>query len=459
MIRFRLCALGCLAPLLLVGALGPADTIEKKDGAVLEGEILERTAETVTIKVSKYGASLTTVIPVDEIRRVVESPEDASADRKPDPPPEAADDEPGKPTGPAYAVLPLEGELGVEVTADLLRQVINIAKLRKVRYLVLSFDLVGGSEESVREILNLLAQVDGVEIIAHVGRASGPAAAVPLAARTLLVEPGASLRFGEPEADDERGREAPAALLQADMANLFRGAAISGGHDPMIGEAMVNAKLEASYDVQEGEKVFRRDLNGRYVLAEKGRRLVLTEQVMKRLGLGETVRNVASAHEAVGLTSWRHQRIGARYAASKYGADARRRQEMKLAAERRAKALAKIQPELDKIEKQLAGVKEEGTLAEKEYETLKQEYKLARETILADYQTRMDVLERHEDETGLDVDDLEDRAKALRDAQLQALDARFEPSVNKLRRRIKELVEQKKQLEARRRDLHRSVGL
>jgi hypothetical protein len=458
MIRFRLCAICCIGTLLVLAGGGAADTIEKKDGTVLQGEILEQTSEAVTIKIRKYGASLTTVIPIDEIQRVVESPAGEGA-RKSDPAPESPAKERGKPTGPAYAVIPLEGELGVEVTADLLRKVINIARLRKVRYLVLSFDVVGGSEKSAREILNLLAQLDKVEIIAHVGRASGPAAALPLAAETILATPGASLRFEPPEAGDDDGRKAPAALLRADMANLFRGAAMSGGHSPMIGEAMVNAALEASYDVRKGEKVFRRDLNGRHILAERGRRLVLTDEVMKRLGLAEIVKDVASGHEAVGFTGWHRRRIGARYAARRYGAEARRKAESRLAAERRAKALAKIQPELDKIDKQLTAVKEEGTLAEKQYQTLKQEYKLARETILTDYRTHMEVLERHEDETGQDVDELEDRAKAVRDARLKALDAQYEPPVTRLRRRIKELLEQKKDLEARRRALYRSAGL
>lgn len=452
--------MGLAAAVLLVTGACLGDTLYRKDGTVLRGQVRSQDAQAVVFAVDISGGTLVVSVALEDVHALVLA--DARAAGRAAPP------KPAQPAGPSYYMLPIRGEIGVEVTAEALeRALIDVAR-KAPDLLVLDIDCPGGSVAEAGKIMAVLSNVRGPRLVAYVRRAEWAAAAVAMACPYIVMAPGATIGAPPPLRPD--GVALPIdRQLEGTMLALLRTGARIGRHSTLIALGMLDTDLELSVQVLRGRPTVVEGRQGR-VLKTRGTALTLSAAQAVAAGLaGGVAREAAQIRVLIGLKDWhRVQGDGWAYMIRK-GADARSKWNRQQRLADRQGYVHRIAPRLTEIENELAAVRAAGKAAEATTDDLKAQYEAEVRAIRREYrqgvwQARRLNLSPPEPypyhRRGLRlrgavyrvrqdpniVADATERAKELRDIKMLELRNRYQPQAIMLKERINELYQQQQRL-------------
>lgn len=423
-----------------------ADTVTKTDGTVLTGRIIEENDLWVVLEVDRGTAKLTLPIARRAIRSITRGPEQAG--------PATGPTTASAPAGPGYYPLPLKGEIGIEVKAEFLTAALTDARSRKPDFVVLAFDTAGGSLEETDKLMKVVADARDLRILAYVRKATSSAALVALTCPEIYMATDGMI--GAPLPGGPRAQQPLGAVDRKTLWSMrarSRRAARSGRHSILIGQGMFDPDLELVLATEAGKPVVKQGKGGK-VLKAKGKLLTLIGAEAVECGLAKgSTRDVAALDKVMGLKEW-HKVPGGGWARMiQKGRDNRRNLETAERKRRRDAYMAKIAPELERIDKELADVKAEGKDAEADKRKLQREYDRAVANVQANYRRQTKDADRYADSNPELRRNLRRRAKERRDDDLRDLKRRFKPRADKIQAEIRRLLEERKRLRAERQKL------
>src|SRR5258706_5017454 len=276
---------GVLVCLLAVGPAG-ADTLEKKDGSVMQGRVIAETPDAVTFEVSNGGITFRQRIPRAQVRAVQREVLE----------------------GPGFCTIPLIGDIGPEVKADDFRDALAAARRGGAQYVVLVIDSPGGSIDERNKILAVMVQTKDLKLVAYVKRALSAAAVLAVACPQICMAPdasiGAAVAFkigpnGLPEDIEEKFRSAIRAGERA--------AAAMGDRSDLWIRGMSELNLELSLVQEDGQPRLVEGLTepDAKPIKKKGEILTLTAKEALASGLSTaTINDVAAIRDALGIKAW-----------------------------------------------------------------------------------------------------------------------------------------------------------
>lgn len=190
--------------------------------------------------------------------------------------------------GATYMVIPIEGEIGKHVTAEIFDKCMDEVEKQQPDYVVLYVDSPGGSCDTAEKIVERIAKSRNVRTVAYIKSAISAAAIISMTCKQIVVENTATIGgataysmspWGMPSDIGEK--------MQSIWRATCRSAAELGGHQRLIAEAMVDNGLELYLDKDEqGRPVVKEGTaNGKRVLTRKGRLLTMTAKESVECGL------------------------------------------------------------------------------------------------------------------------------------------------------------------------------
>lgn len=301
----RLWGLAALAAagVLVMCQAASSDTLRKKNGTVLRGRIISESKTHVKFEWTQFGTCVVKVPRKDiiEITRgtyvppkptVTLKPKDPGKDPRKDPAGKDPAKDPGATSGKVlrFCIVPITGEIGIDLKADDFEAVVRNVLAYRVEVLVLYFDTPGGSVAETEKILAKMAKLKGVRTVALVKRALSGSAVLAMACPEIYMLPdgriGDVTRF-KGEAEPKSG-EFSAAIRAA-----FRTVVQVAKHSPLLLKGMMDANVGLSVTTvggkpqiieTDGEKVL-----GEKVVKAKGRVLTLTGPEAVDCGLARGV--------------------------------------------------------------------------------------------------------------------------------------------------------------------------
>ena len=433
------------ATFLSVFLTGPSfsDTLTKKDGTELRGRIVSETQSEVAIEVRMDGGGKATVkVSRGDIRSMVRQEAKGS-------PRETTSQEAPRSTsdggGPGYYAIPIIGEIGVEVRADILKRALADVSQKKPDVLILHFDSPGGSVAEAERILAVLAGIKGVRLVAHVRRALSAAAVIAMACPEICMTRdgtiGAAVPYrigpnGTPQVVEEK--------FQSAIRAASRSAAEMGGHSALIIEGMMNADLQLGIKIAEGKPTVVKG-QGDKALKAKGKILTLTPKEAVACGLAKGVADtVDSVKDPLGLKEWHLVKGGGWSFMERQAAKGRK-------TEQREGYLASIAPQLAKIDAKLAEVRASGKVAEVAKSSLQRQYNAevaeANEAYEADLNTASLTADLARKRS------LQQRAHEKLDQRMAAIKSLYRPQAAGIKAKISRFYQEQNRLLQARRDL------
>ncbi len=321
-----------------------ADTVVTTDGRILQGSIESQEPDGTVYMKLKYGSVVVprariasmkrgqTLAPVTRQRQTT-----ASADAKAKS--EAA--------GPAYYMLPIVGEIGVEVKAEYLEKAMALARSRS-HILVLYIDSPGGSVAETEKIVSVLSRAKGIRTMAYVRRAMSAAAVIAMACQDICMDPEATIGGAVPYTVGPAGTpKAVSEKFKSAMRAQCRIAAELGGHSPLIMEGMIDPAIALVVKTVNGTPQVAVGSGGK-VLKASGKILTLTAKEAVECGLAKgIVENPDDACRMLGLQTWRQAKWGGWLQMTIAAKTTRSRLTVKT---RRDEFQKKVGPQLEKIE-------------------------------------------------------------------------------------------------------------
>jgi len=215
-----------------------------------------------------------------------------------------------------YFVIPVEGEIGLYVTADLVRKCLDAVQRPEDTVVILKINSGGGDAREGLAIAEVLrAYRKRGRLVAYVEEAISAAAFIAMSCPEIIVTTDANIggcvvyRLG-PKGTPENIEEKFQSIYRSEM----RGIAEGSGHAGLIMEGMMRADLKLSLRDRDGVvEVIEGD--GDKVLKSAGRILTLTSNEAVGCGLAVgTADSIAESNGLLGIRNWRKQSdIGVRF--------------------------------------------------------------------------------------------------------------------------------------------------
>ncbi len=477
-VRAAVCA-GVLATavLLVAEGAGAADEVVRTNGSVVTGQIVSETEQAVTIDVGRNGAKMLVEIPRKDVAAIQRSlpttqpatqataegdataggqagstPASQSGGQAAGPGQAPTSQEAGTDDATTYCVVPLQGEIGVEITADLLRKGLQVAKRCNPDVVVLRINSPGGSASELERILAVLREERQIRIVVYVEKAFAAAAAIACACPTIMMAEGSRIGAGGGVQAAVGGtgdgtQDNPAAYHSA----VMRTAGQAGGHSELLLRGMAEPDLELCLQDVDGKTVVAEGRDGQ-ILKSKGTILELVAEDAVRLGLARAcVRSCEEIGTRMGIDPWREvaSPVGA-YMRSQ-GDEARKAVDRSARRTEREAAKEGIAPELKEIAAELGIVRAEGRAAVATREALTQQYNadLARAKKAYDEDCTMAWQIGYIPATRRALEE----AKAKYDLEVSLIRKRYQPQAAEIEERINRLNEHERRLEAERKKL------
>ena len=363
---------GSLPLIVFVAALfcaaARADRIERTDGRVLEGRIVEETKDAVTIEARAGELMFRQRVSRANIRSLKREVRE----------------------GPGYCVIPIEGAIGVEVTADALKKALADARQSGASIVILSIDSPGGWVEDRDKMLNVLIDNKDLTVVAHVKQALSAAAVLALACPGIYMTDratiGAAVAYrilpsGAPASVEAKVRAAiqageRAASPMGGRSDLW----IRGMSEPGLELAIVRDANDKPELVQAGTYV-----DGETVIKRKGKILTLTADEALEWGLSAGKANTLDdLRKSLGLAKWHNAGDGP---AAVMAAAARR-------AKTRAQDRVEGRKELARLDADAAAALRKMTIALAEMDQVRAAMQREAAPILAEANGRLDEARR-----------------------------------------------------------------
>jgi len=298
-----------------LGAL--ADSLYTKDGRTFRGRVISQSDDKILFETDSGDIKMRMEFRSSEVEKLVKEdfpkPKTQPAASRPTTAP--ATGKSGEPTPPAivkydkptYYLIPLRGEVGKTVQAQYLEKALADAVARQPTVVVIHMDSPGGLTNEVEPIVTALEKYQRkLHVVVLVKRAMSAAAISSLACKQIYMQPmatfGAATAFqigpsGMPADVDEKFRSAWRATGRA--------AAEVGGHEPLLAEAMIDARQDLHVEVgKDGKKVIRSG-RGDDMLVSQGKLLAMTAKEALNCGLSSgTVSDVEELGSVLGHDGW-----------------------------------------------------------------------------------------------------------------------------------------------------------
>lgn len=304
--------IGWMAAVLVVVLAGQAlgDTVVTQNGRTLKGRVISREGGKVVFEVQMYGTKYEKTFSEDEVTVTVEGEEDAPAPNMAD----KAQDEDARPEAPpvreydgaTYYRVPLEGTVGKTFTARLLEASLEDALKRKPDVVILEIDSPGGVISEVKTMGEILQKYrNELRMVVFAKDALSAAAITSMAVENIYVKPlgriGAATAW---QAGEDGMPTAIAEKFQSVWRATARSMAEIGGHEPLLAEAMIDAKVALHLKEQDGETVVHQG-EGDRAITKPGRLLTLTASEAVDVGLAEAkVSSLEELGTELGFESW-----------------------------------------------------------------------------------------------------------------------------------------------------------
>lgn len=296
--------------------LGPAvfaDTVVTNSGQTYHGHVISQGDGKIVFQVDMYGAKFKKTFEESEVTLTrsdtegvgtAEPADKAEAEdalTRPKAPPVKAYE------GPTYYRVPLEGTIGKTFTASLLEAALADALSRKPDVVILEIDSPGGIISEVPKIGAVLQRYRGkLRLVVWTKDALSAAAIASLAVDEIYVKPlgriGAATAW---QAGEDGMPTAIAEKFQSVWRATARSMADLGGHDPLLAEAMIDARVELYLAEVDGATVLRQGTGTRQV-TRSGRLLTMTAGEAVDIGLAKgKVATLDALGEALGFEEWK----------------------------------------------------------------------------------------------------------------------------------------------------------
>ncbi|MCA9292475.1 MAG: hypothetical protein KDA20_01535 [Phycisphaerales bacterium] len=330
-----LCALGATA------RIAQADRVIMTDGTVHQGLIVVETDAAIVLDTMVNGERTKITIDPYDVKNVERKPlprgffgaDDPAPAQAPQSAPTNAKDTNKDSTRPqrtpannrstnrpkgitdgTYAVIPIEGVFGEDISPVGVREALELAKRRSIRHIVFDIDSPGGYTWAADRIVEVLAEFDeDFDYHAHIRNAFSASIWVVFSCDTITMAPGSSVGAAVTFAQTETGVEAVDAKFTSARISTLRNLAKAKGHaDALIAPMMdMPAQLYAWRDA-DGQPVVSNDPPsgnpiGLRHLDNESQVLTLTVDDAIDIGLATQVQG---GHRALGeqlaIDGWNH---------------------------------------------------------------------------------------------------------------------------------------------------------
>lgn len=414
--------------LMLAAAATSADSITRKNGAVINGQIVAERPDAVVIEVESQGIVFRQTVPRAQIRSMQR---DKAA------------------AGPAYCQLPVQGVIGTDVTADALMAGFSEARAQHADYVVLVFDSLGGDIAEMNKILDVMRSNRDLKPIAYVKHAISAAAVIAMSCPRICMGPdgtiGAAVPYhlgpnGTPELIEEKFQS----IVRAQM----RAAAQLGGHSELWVRGMSEPDIELATDTRRGKPVLLEasDAPDGTIIKRKGQILSATASEAKAGGLSlGTVATVDDLRKPLNISQWHSTGDRAWFAVVNKASASKNH---KLAQAKREAYIQRAGPAAARIEAQIQQLSATADAAGKAAAKLREEWQQQNAPIEAEYQSAIDQAQGTNEYALIQA-----RADRIRQRKLKVVADRYQPQVvqyesirDESLARIKQLTAQEKQL-------------
>jgi hypothetical protein len=278
--------LAVIASILLAGS-ALADRIEKTDGRVLEGRIVDESKDALTVE-SRAGDLM--------VRQKISKANIRSFKRE-------------VREGPGYCIIPIEGTIGVEVTPDALRRALAEAKASGATIVILSIDSQGGYVEARDKLLEVLKEYKNLTFVAHVKQALSSAVVMAMACSKIYMTDRATIGAAVVYRQLPDGSHAAVeAKFRSAYQAAERAAAAMGGYSELWIRGMSESDLELAI-IEEGGKPKLVEAGtqweGEKIIKRKGQILTMTADEARQWGLSTgNAKNLEDIRKALGIEKW-----------------------------------------------------------------------------------------------------------------------------------------------------------
>ena len=278
---------------LVITAFSPADTLTLKDGRTFKGELKSRSEKEVVFDVYLSGGSITMRFKTSDVA-AIEKGEVAKPVKPVKPEPAGGLELPTEPKAPpiitydkpTYYVIPLKGEVGNTILASLLAKSLEDAVRRKPDVVILEVDSPGGLVQEAGKIVDVIRKYNSrVRMVVFTDQALSAAAIFSLATKEIYMK--SSGLIGAATAYQPTQLWLPKDIeekMQSVWRATARSAAETGGHNPLLAEAMIDRQL-AIHVVTDGDQKVVKQGRGKQIVSKKGQLLTLTASEAVQCGL------------------------------------------------------------------------------------------------------------------------------------------------------------------------------
>lgn len=271
-----------------------ADTLVLTSGRQLQGRLVQQSAKEVLFEVQTNDGKIIGVQSFDAknvVRVVVQAA-----------PPQRQID-PSKPT---YMVVPIEGTIGMDISAVLLRKMLTLARNTKTDVVVLEIDSPGGMVEDLFDMLKVLQEFRQMRIVAHVRRAHSCAAILAMSCKEIIVAPTASIGGAvvftfTPQGTPSNINAKFESIVRAECKTYVEAA----GHEPKLVEGMMQTDCQLTLVEKDGRKVITDQPARGKVIKKKGTILTLSASEAVEVGLAKgPADTIDEVRKLLGVESW-----------------------------------------------------------------------------------------------------------------------------------------------------------
>lgn len=389
-----------------------ADTVVTTDGRILQGRIESQRPDGTVFMKLQYGR---VVVPRARIASIElgRTPTVAAKPQRTTALPElklAA-------AGPAYYMLPIVGEIGVEVKAEFLKKALALARSRS-HILVLYIDSSGGSVAETEKIVSVLSKVKDVRTMAYVRSAMSAAAVVAMACQDICMDPEATIGGAVPYTVGPAGTPKDVGeKFKSAMRAQCRIAAELGGHSPLIMEGMVDPAIALVVKTVNGTPQVALGSGGT-VLKASGKVLTLTAKEAVACGLAKgIVEDPDDACRMLGLQTWQRVKWGGWLQMTIAAKTARSRLTVKT---RREEFQKKVGPQLEKIEDAMVKIRSDIKVILATKAMIDRQYDVQISVINAKYRETLKRARRKSAYSAYESAELKDSALGTRTSELHS---------------------------------------
>ncbi|MCE5326622.1 MAG: ATP-dependent Clp protease proteolytic subunit [Planctomycetaceae bacterium] len=270
------------------------DTLVLDSGRQLQGRLVQQSTKEVLFEVQTQDGKVIGVQsfdPKNVVRVVVQAA-----------PPQREID-PSKPT---YMVVPIEGAIGMDVSAGLLRKMLTLARNTKTDVVVLEIDSPGGIVEDLFDMLKVLQEFRPMRIVAYVRRAHSCAAILAMSCKEIIVAPtatigGAVVFTFTPQGTPSNISAKFESIVRAECKTFVEAA----GHDSKLVEGMMQTDCQLTLVEKDGRKSVTDQPAGGKVIKKKGTILTLSASEAVEVGLAKgPADTLDEVRKLLGVEAW-----------------------------------------------------------------------------------------------------------------------------------------------------------